>query len=77
MIDLKKARLEAGLTQKQLADIIGRSAQAVRFWEWGQRQPNLISTCKLINYFKSQSIEVPLSLKRIHQTYTEALSPIA
>ena len=37
--DLKQARKAAGLTQKQVADICGVSAQAVKNWEAERREP--------------------------------------
>lgn len=37
---LKRARLDAGLTQKELAEKIGVSRQAVSSWECGDRTPS-------------------------------------
>ena len=37
---IASARRQAGLNQKQLADILGVSIQLVKFWESGRRAPN-------------------------------------
>lgn len=37
---LKRARIEAGLTQKELAKLIGASRTAVSAWELGERNPS-------------------------------------
>lgn len=36
---LKQARQSAGLTQSQVADLLGVTPQAVYFWESGKRTP--------------------------------------
>ncbi len=41
--NIKKARLKAGLTQKQLGERIGITAQSVAQWETGRREPKLQS----------------------------------
>lgn len=37
---LKKARIDAGLTQEELAEKIGVSRQAISAWECGDRTPS-------------------------------------
>jgi len=34
---LKTWRRQQGLTQRQLADLLGVSTMAVAYWEWGKR----------------------------------------
>jgi transcriptional regulator with XRE-family HTH domain len=37
---IKEARSQAGLSQRQLAEAVGVTVRAVRFWEAGQREPH-------------------------------------
>lgn len=48
---LKNLRKEAGLTQQQLADIVGTTQQNIGFWETGRQHPKNPSLVKLANYF--------------------------
>ena len=36
---LKQARANAGLTQAQVAELIGVTVQAIKSWEAGRREP--------------------------------------
>lgn len=48
---LKKLRIEAGLTQKELAKIIQTSQQNIGFYEKGERQPKNDTLTKLADFF--------------------------
>ncbi|MBY5056769.1 MULTISPECIES: helix-turn-helix domain-containing protein [Streptococcus] len=48
---LKKLRLEAGLTQKELAKIIETSQQNIGFYETGERKPKNETLTKLAVFF--------------------------
>ena len=49
---LKKARLEAGYTQKQIAEIIGIPQNNICRYERGEREPDLETLCKLIDFYQ-------------------------
>ena len=48
---LKKLRTDKGLTQKQLADSLNVSQNAVYNWENGKREPNLDTMKKIAKVF--------------------------
>jgi len=48
---LKELRKQSGLTQQQLADIVGTTQQNIAFWETGRQRPKQPSLIKLANYF--------------------------
>lgn len=50
--NLKKFRLQRELTQEQLADILGVSAQAVSRWENGTTYPDITLLPTVANYFE-------------------------
>ena len=59
---LKKARLDAGLSQNALADLIGASRQAVSAWECGARNPSteyVYMYQKLLKLKKDYFCELP------------------
>ena len=45
--NLKKARKRCGLTQRQLAELIGAKHNSVSNWETGQNEPDTQTICKL------------------------------
>lgn len=49
---LKELRLEKGLSQRKLGEIIGVCNQTVSFWETGSREPDLDALIKISNYFE-------------------------
>lgn len=51
MLKLKEKRKEAGLTRKQLADIMDISAKSIANYEYGVREPKLEMLRKLADYF--------------------------
>lgn len=50
--NLKKFRLQRELTQEQLADVLGVSAQAVSRWENGTTYPDITLLPTIVSYFE-------------------------
>ena len=50
--NLKKFRLQRELTQAQLADVLGVSAQAVSRWENGTTYPDITLLPTIASYFE-------------------------
>ncbi|MDE6059736.1 MAG: helix-turn-helix domain-containing protein [Clostridia bacterium] len=48
---LKDLRKEKGITQKQLADILGTTDDSIYSWEHGRSQPSLEMLQSIITYF--------------------------
>lgn len=48
---IKKIRKEKGLTQQELANIVGITATGVSYWESGNAVPNTRTLNKIANYF--------------------------
>lgn len=48
---LKQLRLQAGLTQEQLASCIGVSSRTIKHWEHGTRTPSTVSLLALARCF--------------------------
>lgn len=51
MVELKKYRESANLSQAMLANKLGVSQATVGMWESGKREPNFSTLCKLADYF--------------------------
>ena len=49
---LKELRLEKGLTQKAVAEVIGCSASTYPKYEREEREPDLDTLCKLADFYK-------------------------
>ena len=49
---LKELRESKGLTQKEVAEIIGYSEISYARYEKGEREPDISTLCKLAEYFK-------------------------
>lgn len=49
---LQKARLEAGYTQKQIAEITGISQPILSRIEKGEREPSIENLCILIDFYE-------------------------
>ena len=49
---LKKARLDAGYTQIQTSEITGIPQNNICRYEKGERQPDLETLCKLIDFYE-------------------------
>ncbi len=48
---LKELRESKGLTQKEVAEIIGYSEISYARYEKGEREPDISTLCKLAEYF--------------------------
>ena len=48
---IKKMRKDNGLTQEQLAELLGVSLMTIRRWEWGNTSPNSKMLLKLADVF--------------------------
>ena len=48
---IKKARIDAGHTQKEAADAIGRKRQTLASWETGQSQPDADTLFLLFDFY--------------------------
>lgn len=53
---LRELRIERGLNQCQLGEILGTTQRKVSYWETGKVEPDLLSLCKLAEFF-SVSLE--------------------
>ena len=52
---LKELRMEKGLSQQKLGEILGFCNQTISFWENGSREPDLDTLLKISKFF-----EVPI-----------------
>ena len=52
---LKELRIEKGLTQQQLADILKVDRTTVMKWERGERETNFSMLAKIAKYFETTS----------------------
>ena len=59
---LRDLRTERGLNQSRLAQAIGVTQRKVSYWETGMVEPDLLSLCKLAEYF-SVSLDFLVGLK--------------
>ncbi len=50
-IILKELRLEKGISQRKLGEILGVVNQTISFWETGSREPDLDTLVKISKYF--------------------------
>lgn len=48
---LRTLRLSRGISQSELAAIVGVSTRTVKYWEHGQRTPNATSLLALAHHF--------------------------
>lgn len=48
---LKELRIEKGLSQRKLGEILGVCNQTVSFWETGSREPDLDALKEIADYF--------------------------
>lgn len=49
---LKKARIDAGYTQKQIAEITQIPQNTLSRYETGEREPDIENLCKLIDFYE-------------------------
>ena len=55
---IKKIRKQKGITQKQLAKISGVSASEIGYIENNERQPTLLTMCRLANALKVSVLDL-------------------
>lgn len=60
---IKKARLNSGYTQKEVADAIGRKRQTLASWETGQSQPDADTLFQLFDFY-GVSVDAAFDLKK-------------
>ena len=48
---LKELRIEKGLSQQKLGEILGFCNQTISFWENGSREPDLDTLVSIAHYF--------------------------
>ncbi len=51
-LKLKEARLQAGYTQQQIAEILQIPQNTISRYETGERQPDFETLCKLIDFYE-------------------------
>ena len=49
---LKELRIEKGLSQQKLGEILGFCNQTISFWESGSREPDLDALVEIAHYFE-------------------------
>lgn len=63
-IKLRELRIEQGISQRRLGEILGFSNQAVSTWECGLREPDCDSLIELAKFF-NVSVDYLLGLSEI------------
>ena len=66
-IKLKDARIQAGLTQEQVAEIIMVSRQTISNWENGKSLPDIVSIMNLSNLYQISIDELLKGDKRMKE----------
>ncbi|MBR2779669.1 MAG: helix-turn-helix transcriptional regulator [Firmicutes bacterium] len=66
--NIRKLRLEHGLTQKELAEIVGITQQCVNNYENRSTQPSFIVLMKMADYFHVSLDYLCLGKESLHQT---------
>ncbi len=61
-IRLKEQREKAGLSQRELARLLGMSPKSIAAWEAGERSPQLLKIVKITKFFRV-SLDYMLGLK--------------
>ena len=51
-VRLKELRMELGISQRKLGEILGVCNQTVSFWENGSREPDLDAICAISKFFE-------------------------
>ena len=51
-VKLKELRIEKGLSQRKLGELLGVCNQTVSFWETGSREPDLDALVKIADFFE-------------------------
>ena len=48
---LKELRIEKGLSQQKLGEVLGFCNQTISFWEMGSREPDLDTLVEIAHFF--------------------------
>ncbi len=56
-MDIKRLRINLGMSQEDLAKILGVSLSTVRFWEYGRVRPSQLAREKLQKFLKQKGID--------------------
>ena len=59
---LKELRIEQGLSQQKLGEILGFCNQTISFWENGSREPDLDTLVKIARHFDVSLEELLLEI---------------
>ena len=55
---LKELRIDKGLSQQKLGELLGFCNQTISFWESGSREPDLDTLVKIAHFFGVSSDEL-------------------
>lgn len=82
--NLKYLRIKNNMTQKQIADYLGKTDGAISFWEAGSREPNAVDLGKLSQLFHITVSDLLLKdlrfqngedeIKKLYETYNHLLT---
>jgi transcriptional regulator with XRE-family HTH domain len=61
---LKEQRLNAGLTQKELANLLGLTTETIGYFETGARTPGLSAMKKISEFFNISIYEIRQKLEK-------------
>lgn len=64
---IARARLASGLTQKQLADLVGCNQKDISRWETGDRKPTIDSLMKLSKALNLPLEEIAYERRRVNE----------
>lgn len=76
LLTLKMLRQRSGLTQVQLAELLGVRQATVSDWERGKAEPNLspaqtLKLCQLLNCTLDELVEAIENIKRMHRVESD------
>jgi len=61
-VELKKKRLQAGISQEELAQNFNASVESVQSWEHARTIPNVCYLPKLIEFLGHDPLKIPCTL---------------
>jgi len=70
---IKKARIEANVTQEQIAEVLGVSRQTVSNWENGKTYPDIVSVIKMSDFYNISLDHLLKEEKKTMSNYVEYL----
>ena len=71
--NIKKLRMQRGMTQKNLADILFVSPQAVSRWENNEVEPSIGTITEMAKIFNVSEQEVALAFEKDENEFTNSL----